>query len=70
MAHCPPPRAVMVGDRLDNDIRPAKSIGMKTVWLRNGVSVSQGDTPDPRCADLTIAALSELKSLFAVYDRQ
>lgn len=69
-AHCPPPRAVMVDDRLDNDIRPAKSIGMKPVWLRNGFSVSQGDTRGPRCADLTIAALSELKSLFAAHDGQ
>lgn len=70
MAHCPPPRAVMVDDRLDNDIRPAKSIGTKTVWLRNGVSVSQSDTPGPRCADRTIAALAELRSLFAAHGGQ
>ncbi|MBQ2455535.1 MAG: HAD hydrolase-like protein [Eubacterium sp.] len=24
----------MVGDRLDNDIVPAKKLGMKTVWVR------------------------------------
>lgn len=28
-----PKTSIMVGDRLDNDIRPAKSLGMKTVWL-------------------------------------
>lgn len=66
-AHCPPPCVAMVGDRLDNDIRPAKSIDMKTVWLRNGVSVSHGDTLKPHCAD---PSLSELKSLFAAHNGQ
>jgi HAD superfamily hydrolase (TIGR01549 family) len=28
-----PKSSIMVGDRIDNDIRPAKSLGMKTVWL-------------------------------------
>ncbi|MBI4726704.1 HAD family hydrolase [candidate division TA06 bacterium] len=28
-----PKNSIMVGDRIDNDIRPAKSLGMKTVWL-------------------------------------
>lgn len=30
-----PSHCVMVGDRVDNDIRPAKSMGMRTVWLDN-----------------------------------
>lgn len=33
-AGCQPEEAVMVGDRIDNDIIPAKSLGMKTIWLR------------------------------------
>jgi len=28
-----PKNSIMVGDRIDNDIRPAKMLGMKTVWL-------------------------------------
>ena len=28
--------AVMIGDRIDNDIIPANEIGMKTVWLKQG----------------------------------
>ena len=28
--------AFMIGDRIDNDILPAKNIGMKTMWLRQG----------------------------------
>jgi len=30
-----PWRCVMVGDRVDNDVRPAKLLGMRTVWLDN-----------------------------------
>ena len=26
----------MVGDRIDNDTLPAKSLGMKTVWVKQG----------------------------------
>lgn len=37
-AGCLPENAVMIGDRLDNDIVPAKKIGMKTVWVRQGMS--------------------------------
>ena len=29
-------RCVMIGDRLDNDIVPAKRMGFKTVWVRQG----------------------------------
>jgi HAD superfamily hydrolase (TIGR01549 family) len=29
-----PPRAWMVGDRADNDLAPAQSLGMRTVWIR------------------------------------
>lgn len=35
-AHCTAERAVMVGDRLDNDIAPAKALGMKTIWIKQG----------------------------------
>ena len=31
-----PEEAFMIGDRIDNDILPAKNIGMKTMWLRQG----------------------------------
>ncbi len=32
-AGCKPEEAMMIGDRLDNDIVPAKHLGMKTVWV-------------------------------------
>ncbi len=33
-ARCDPHEAVMIGDRIDNDVCPARSIGMKTIWLK------------------------------------
>mgnify|MGYP000905797667 FL=1 len=35
-AETTPARSVMIGDRLDNDIFPAKSLGMKTIWIKQG----------------------------------
>jgi ribonucleotide monophosphatase NagD (HAD superfamily) len=36
----------MVGDRIDNDIAPACSLGMRTVLSRTGRHIAQ----QPRCA--------------------
>ena len=57
-AGCPPQRAVMIGDRLDNDIAPAKRLGFKTIWLRQGFGgmgapLTEEDAPDCRVNDLT-----------------
>ncbi len=35
-ARCQPAEALMIGDRLDNDIAPAKRLGLKTEWIRVG----------------------------------
>ncbi|HEX9975423.1 MAG TPA: HAD family hydrolase [bacterium] len=32
-AECQPHEAIMIGDRVDNDVKPARSIGMKSIWL-------------------------------------
>ena len=34
-----PEDAFMIGDRIDNDILPAKNIGMKTIWVQQGYSL-------------------------------
>ena len=52
----------MVGDRLDNDIRPAKALGMKTVWIRKGLSIYQDKDLGNDIADWIIDNLSELLS--------
>lgn len=36
-----PPECVMVGDRIDNDIAPARLLGMRTVLFRTGRHVGQ-----------------------------
>lgn len=64
MADCSPRNAVMIGDRLDNDIYPAKRLGMKTVWIKQGFAVYQHLIDDELKPDHTINSLSELKELF------
>lgn len=54
-ANCLPENAVMIGDRLDNDIIPAKRIGLKTIWIRQGfggmaTALTQEEMPD-RCVN-------------------
>lgn len=60
---CIPSETVMIGDRLDNDIRPAKKLGMGTIWARQGFAIYQNpDSPD--CIpDCIINCLSELKNI-------
>lgn len=57
----PHPRDVAyVGDRIDNDVRPASAAGMRAVWLRRGpwgVIQQVGEGPQPA---LTIHSLDEL----------
>jgi HAD superfamily hydrolase (TIGR01509 family) len=63
LAGCQPQEAVMVGDRLDNDIRPAKALGMKTVWIRKGLAIYQHVDFGIGLADWVIDDLSDLKSI-------
>lgn len=55
-----PDRAVMAGDRLDYDIRPARAAGMRTVWIL------RGEAPDEPTAEQLAepdAAVQDLASL-------
>ena len=60
LAKCTAAESVMVGDRLDNDIIPAKAIGMKTVWVKNGLAQYQDAELGEGVADYQIGSLSEL----------
>ena len=64
LAGCQPQNSVMVGDRLDNDILPAKALGMKTVWIRQGLSRYQPLEFGMNIADWVIDHLSDLKAIF------
>jgi HAD superfamily hydrolase (TIGR01549 family) len=56
----PDPRAVAyVGDRLDNDVRPAAAAGMRAVWLRRGPWAAL-ETAEPTEAALVVDSLTEL----------
>jgi len=62
-ANCLPKSAVMIGDRLDNDIVPAKRVGLKTIWIRQGFGgmanpLTEEDTPD--CCVNNLKELLEL----------
>lgn len=60
LANCTADESVMVGDRLDNDIIPAKALGMKTVWLKNGLAKYQSSELGEGFADYQISSLTEL----------
>ena len=52
--------AVMVGDRLDNDIYPANILGMKTIRLLTGPFAAQEARTPRDLPDVTIGTLAEL----------
>lgn len=61
MARCQAQYAAMIGDRLDNDIIPAKALGFTTVWLS---SVRSTPPQAKAAADYCIHSLAELTRLF------
>ena len=64
-ANCIPQDACMIGDRLDNDILPAKSLGMKTVWIKQGFGALQKPLSKSEEPDYTINNLTELLKIFS-----
>jgi HAD superfamily hydrolase (TIGR01549 family) len=60
-ANRPPEHIAYVGDRLDNDVLPARAAGMWAVFLRRGPwGHLHGSRPEASWADARIDALSEL----------
>jgi len=70
-APCEAERIVYVGDRLDNDLMPAKAAGMQTVFIRRGPwgYIWQNHSDMAKAADWHVASLSELPSLVAQFNR-
>jgi FMN phosphatase YigB (HAD superfamily) len=54
--------AAMVGDSLDKDCRPARALGLTTVWFNAG-GARIAESAGKQAADFTIADLEELKAL-------
>jgi HAD superfamily hydrolase (TIGR01662 family) len=65
----PPQEIAYVGDRLDNDIRPAAAAGMIAVFVRRGpwAWIQAGRTNPPE-AGLTVESLAELPGALAARD--
>lgn len=57
-------RSVMIGDKLTNDIVPAKALGFKTVWIKQEWGGLQTITDDSMKPDLIIDSLNELTKFF------
>lgn len=53
-ARCNPNQAVMIGDRIDNDIIPAKKIGMHTIWMKQGFGAYWTITSEEEQAELVV----------------
>ncbi len=64
LAGCKAEEAYMIGDRPDNDIAPAKALGMKTVRITQGLGGLMPVSDEHMRADHTIAKLRELTTLF------
>ncbi|MDR1463965.1 MAG: HAD family hydrolase [Oscillospiraceae bacterium] len=68
-AGCAPAQAVMIGDRLDNDVAPAKRLGMRTVWVRQGwggLAELPGEEFRP---DAAVSCLADLPAALASLER-
>ena len=62
-AGCKPEEAIMVGDRIDNDIIPDNKIGMTTVWIKHGFGGYAELKEIEEHPDYTINNLNDLLNL-------
>ena len=53
-------RSVMIGDRIDKDVVPAKIIGMRTVRIRTGIHAEQRPRIPDEVPDVEIASVAEI----------
>ena len=62
-ANCTAAEAVMIGDRVDNDIGGAKAVGMCTIRIRQGIYADQEPTSPDEHSDAEITDIRELPDL-------
>jgi FMN phosphatase YigB (HAD superfamily) len=66
-ARLAPEEICYVGDHPENDIRPARSVGLRTVFIRRGPwALAQSDSAAARDADRQIGALTDLPGTLAL----
>src|SRR6267143_1964702 len=61
---CEPEQAVIIGDRLDNDIRPARLLGWKTIRIAQGFARFQSPRDPWEEPDRTVANVELLLPVF------
>lgn len=59
-SECESNQAVMIGDRIDNDIVPAKLLGMHTIWIKQGFGQYWNITSEEEKPDYVINDISEI----------
>ena len=64
-ANCAPEDALMVGDRIDNDVRPAKILGWRTMRVLQGHGRHQSPRDDDDHADHTIESIGDAQAILA-----
>ncbi len=66
-AGLPPGEIAYVGDRLDNDVLPARAIGMMAIFIKRGPwGAIHASRPECALADARIDSLAELPALLGV----
>lgn len=58
-----PARTVMLGDRLDYDVRPAKQAGMRAIWVLRGEAPDAPTSEQLAEADAAVRDLTEVPAL-------
>jgi FMN phosphatase YigB (HAD superfamily) len=58
---------IYVGDRIDNDLKPAKASGMRTAFIRRGPwgAILERHPDLPETADWQMTSLAELPEIVA-----
>lgn len=62
-SNCKSVNAIMIGDRIDNDIVPAKSMGMCTIWIKQGFGQYWNIKEEIERPDFIVNNLTELCKL-------
>ncbi len=61
---CRPSEILMVGDRLDNDIAPAKGVGWRTARVLRGTHRAKKPESPGEMPDMEVGSMQDLASLF------
>jgi putative hydrolase of the HAD superfamily len=68
--HVDPAECVMVGDRVDNDIFPARTLGMRTVLFRTGRHINQQPRSVDEVPDVEVRDVAGLRKALASITRR